>query len=249
MAKLPEIVVSDGKKGINRKVCQYFAMGCGGRIVSCEEAGDNIATFGILRGTGEVIKKAKNFWYIDHGYMGRSTPPKSMNGYFRIVHNNFWHDGSGNYPSDRLEEAVPYMFNWRKNGNHIVVVPPSQAMSLYLGLESWLEDTIKEIKKYSDRKIIVTKKSERGIPEKPLKEHLKNAWVLVTDHSNAAMEAMLRGIPSIMTNPQRRLSSIKNIENPPLDRSILNNLAYQQWSLKDMRNGKAWQELKRGNKQ
>ena len=70
--------------------------------------------------------------------------------------------------------------------------------------------------------------------------------VIVTDHSNAAMEAMIKGVPAIMTNPQRRFSCIEDIENPLLDRTILNTLAYQQWSLTEIHSGQAWSELTQG---
>ena len=66
----------------------------------------------IQRGTGEVIKKVKNFIYMDHGYFRQSKRKFlrdkvqiiDLDGYFRIVKNNFWHDGSGIKPSDRFNK-------------------------------------------------------------------------------------------------------------------------------------------------
>ena len=244
MEKLPQVIVTE--TGVNRIVCENFANGCGASIYSCEEAGDNIATFGILRETGEAIKNAKEFWYMDHAYFARNKLAKWGRGYIRIVHNAFWHNGEGDYPSDRLEKAVPHMNEWRTNGEHIVVVPPSPSMSAFLSLESWLDDTIEKIKKHTDRKIVISRKPTKSSPQKPLKVVLKKAWALVTDHSNAAMEAMIKGVPAIMTNPQRRFSCIEDIENPLLDRTILNTLAYQQWSLTEIHSGQAWSELTQG---
>ena len=65
-----------------------------------------------MRGTLEVINKVKNFYYMDHGYFNQSkrifenkfTKVKNMDGYFRIVYNNFIHNGKGNFPNDRLSK-------------------------------------------------------------------------------------------------------------------------------------------------
>lgn len=244
MEQLPQVIATE--EGVNPIICKYFATGCGAKIYPCEEAGDNIATFGILRGTGDAIKKAKEFWYMDHAYLGRDKLAKWGRGYFRIVHNAFWHNGKGDYPPDRLEKAVPHMNEWRTVGDHVIVIPPSTRMSTFLGLENWLDDTITKIKKHTDRKIVVSHKPIESIPQKPLKVILKEAWVLVTDHSNSAMEAMIRGVPVIMTNPQRKFSRIEDIETPLLDRSILNTLAYQQWRVEDIQTGQAWSELTQG---
>jgi hypothetical protein len=253
MEKPPQVVTTE--TGINSRICEYFAKGCGGEIVSCENAGSVIATFGILRGTGEVIKRAKEFWYLDHAYFGRAKLAKWGRGYFRIVHNAFWHNGKGRHPSDRLKKIVPHMNDWRTAGSHIVVVPPSSNMSAFLGLENWLQETTAKIKKHSDRRIVVARRpAEWGLEadnplnatQNPLNVLLENSWALVTDHSNAAMEAMIKGIPAIMTNPQRKFSSIEDIENPLLDRSILNTLAYQQWKIEDIQSGQAWRELTEG---
>ena len=259
MEKLPQVIATE--EGINPIICKYFATGCGAKIYPCEEAGDNIATFGILRGTGDVIKRAKEFWYIDHAYLGRDKLAKWGRGYFRIVHNAFWHNGKGDYPPDRLEKIVPHMNEWRTVGDHVIVVPPSTRMSTFLGLENWLDDTITKIKKHTDRKIIISRKISKkqrdvvfdkgcmyteDLSQKSLKILFKKAWVLVTDHSNSAMEAMIRGVPVIMTNPQRKFSRIEDIETPLLDRSILNTLAYQQWRVEDIQTGQAWSELTQG---
>ena len=41
----------------------------------------------------------------------------------------------------------------------------------------------------------------------------------------------------------RKIGSIKEIENPIMDRGFLKNLAYKQWSRAEMESGKAWREL------
>ena len=66
----------------------------------------------MLRGTFEIINKVKDFYYMDHGYFKQSsrkfennrTNVFDLDGYFRIVHNNFIHNGEGSFPNDRLNK-------------------------------------------------------------------------------------------------------------------------------------------------
>ena len=244
MTDKPLVVVSkprfDGDKGymMNNRICAAFSEGLGGKTVYPEEAGNSIVTYGILRGTGEAIKRAENFWYIDHGYIKRSNPAGTLNGYFRITKNALWHSGEGKYPTDRLKKVVSHL-GTRKRGRNIILAPPSKYMREFLDLHDWEEKTIEEIKKYSDRPILISTKQQN-----PMNEVMKDAWAVVTDHSNSAIDALIEGVPIIMTNPARSYGKIKDIENPEFDRvPLLSALSYNQWTLDEMRSGKAWREL------
>lgn len=240
MIQPPEIAVTIAP--INQTICRAFAAGCGGKIVPCQQSGDRIATYGIKRGSGDSIKRAKEFWYIDHGYFGKGSPHR-FDGYYRIVYNSIIHNTSGDFPSDRFDKFKIELKDWRKNGDKIVVVPPSLPMGKFLGVptESWIKWTTDEIKKYTDRSIEICQK-EKGKTSN-LKELLKTAWVLVTDHSNAQVDALANGIPVITTSPMRKIGSLASIENPVMDRSFLKNLAYRQWTIKEIQSGQAWREL------
>ena len=76
-----------------------------------------------------------------------------------------------------------------------------------------------------------------------MKEVIKDAWVVVTDHSNSAIDALIQGVPIIMTNPAREYGQIEDIEDPLFDRNILNPLSYNQWTLAEIKSGQAWREL------
>ena len=41
----------------------------------------------------------------------------------------------------------------------------------------------------------------------------------------------------------RAIGSLEQIEDPPMDRSFLKNLAYKQWSREEIESGKAWSDL------
>ena len=250
----PPITITTIGGHMSQHLCKAFAQGCRGDLTVCDSNGnftvppslkrscDSIATYGILRGSGEAMKKAKDFWYIDHGYLGARKAPL-LSGYFRITKNALWHNGKGDHPSDRLEDmlasAGPARIRPRKkDGKNIILIPPSRYMAPYLGLENWANETISKIKKYTDRPIIISSKEKN-----PIYQALNDAWVVVTDHSNAAVDALMHGVPIIMTNPDREYGKIKNIEEPLFDHSILNSLCYNQWTIAEIKTGKAWREL------
>ena len=262
-----EVVVTE--HSISRRVCQSFAEGCDGVLVSPDECGSRIATYGIKRGSGEAIHRAEEYWHIDNGYymssiryyMSSIQGRHPFEGYYRITHNGTMHNGDGDYPKDRFNKLVKEkMRDWRKTGDHIVLIPPSTPFQEFLGIHgpsssSWLRNTLEEIKKYTDRKILVSTKFGSGwedevtkdmkkIPsENPYREAIENAWALVTYNSNCMTDAVIKGVPIISLSPERKIGSVAEIENPPMNRDFLYGLAYQQWTLEEMRTGQAWREL------
>ena len=111
---------------MNKTLCYNFAKGSNAlmcNIKDFKEYEKTIATYGVLRGTYEIIRKVKNFYYMDHGYFNQSsrkfenkrTNVLDMNGYFRIVYNDFIHNGDGNYPDDRLNELDLNFVEQRKS--------------------------------------------------------------------------------------------------------------------------------------
>ena len=61
---------------VNQTVTQFFSKSLELPLFNINDYKDNdeiFITYGILRGTGEIIKKKENFIYIDHGFY-RSSP-------------------------------------------------------------------------------------------------------------------------------------------------------------------------------
>ena len=80
---------------INKTLCYNFAKGADSllcHINNFKDFNKTIATYGVLRGTLEIIRKAKNYYYMDHGYFNQSkrsfennrTNVINLDGYFRI---------------------------------------------------------------------------------------------------------------------------------------------------------------------
>lgn len=240
---------------VNKTVCYNFAKGSNSFLCDVEnfkEFNKTIATYGVLRGTYEIIKKAKNFYYMDHGYFNQSkrnfnknrTEIVDFDGYFRIVYNKFIHDGSGEYPEDRLSKLNLKITEHNKLGSYIIMSEPSDNMKKLYKVTNWSEDTTKIIRKFSDRKIIIHNKYSA----EPLDELLKNAWAFVSLQSTAGFKAMIYGIPAYFTlSNLKNINKIEEIENPKINYKILNNLAYGQWTLKEMASGEAWETIKKYN--
>jgi len=245
--KAPVSILPKNWNDRGRVVCGAFAEGCKKSAMQIStwqylliknQHPPRVAVYGILYGGNYVMQNTPNYWHIDHGYFGRSTDPDLYDGYYRITHNNFWHNGSGDNTWDRFNSLGIELKDWRKTGDHIVIVPPSVHMAKALDMQTWLEETIFKIKKKTDRDVIVSSKYKN-----PMSEVIKDAWCVVTDHSNSAIDAMINGIPAIFTNPARKLGTIEEVENPPMNREFFKNLAHNQWTLQEIKSGKAWSDL------
>ncbi len=240
---------------INRTLCYNFAKGSDSllcHVKNFREYEKTIATYGVLRGTLEIIKKVKNYYYMDHGYFNQSkrlfdnnrTNVINLDGYFRIVFNNFIHDGRGNFPNDRLKKLNIEILDQNKSGKNIILSEPSETMKKLYNSPNWTKDTINKVKKYTDRKIIIHNKFSK----EPLQTLLKDAWAFVSLQSTAGFIAMSKGVPAYFT--ERNLShigKIQNIENPKINYNIFNNLAYGQWTLKEIESGEAWESISKNN--
>ncbi len=235
----------------NRNLCYNFALGSKALMCHVDNFNDynkTIATYGYLRGTGEIMKKVKNFFYIDHGYFKqskRSFSNKKTNiiefdGYFRIAYNDFWHNGSGTKQSDRFEKLNINFKKISSAGEYIILSEPTDDAKKYYNLTNWVDETKKILKKYTDRNTIV---HNRG-SEIPLDELLKNAWAFVSDHSSAGFKSMINGVPAYFTNSTlKNIGSIENIEKHDINYSIFYNLAYEQWTIDEIKTGEAWEYL------
>ena len=250
----PIVIYTD--HSINKTICYYFAKGSNSlmcHVNNFKEFDKTIATYGYLRGTGEALKKVKNFFYIDHGYFKQSkrkfiknkVHKIDLDGYFRIVFNDYWNDGSKQMPSDRFNKLSLSIKDIKKKGEYIILSEPVPEAIQHYNLGNWTEKTINNLKKFTDRKIIIH--SRRS--EIKLDELLENAWAFVSDHSSAGFKAMMEGVPAYFTNSTlKRIASIDNIEKHEINYSTFNNLAYEQWTIKEIQNGEAWNYLsKRSN--
>lgn len=214
----------------------------------------------VLRGIlkHKVMKQcwadSRDFYYMDSGYLGNYKSPINPNGwkwFHRIVKNDLQHKEIIDRPNDRWEKLKYRIPNWKKTGRNILLVMPSEKPAKFYGIDinTWKEETILEIKKHTDRPIVIREKADRPTRiSKTIYEELDNAFALVTYQSIAATEAVLYGIPAFGLAPNAAspvsLSDLSKIETPfyPDHELVYKwacHLAYGQFHIDELRNGTA----------
>ena len=226
MTKKIKIIYTD--HFINKTVTNAFAKGCAGESVHVNnhvtKKNELIATYGILRGTGDILKLSKNFWYIDHGYFGSSkrifsnrTNIINLDGYFRVVQNDFLHSGEGNCKSDRFDKLNIKCQPIRKSGEYIILSEPSEYVKKFYDLNDWINNTIIKLEKYTDRKIYVHNKNSNI----KLSDLLNKAWAFVSEQSTAGFQAMAQGVPAHYTyKTLKKINSLEEIESGKIDSKL-----------------------------
>jgi hypothetical protein len=124
-----------------------------------------------------------------------------------------------------------------------------------LDLDQWMEATLLELKKHTDRNIVIRLKQSRDVRmhSDTLEDALsKDVHCLITFNSIAATEAILLGKPAITLGPNaahtlctHSLSDVENLYIPTLDEveEWAAHLSYSQFTELEMRNGYAWSIL------
>ena len=259
-----QIVALDSEYRYERKghmydpLLQSFVQGAGGQLSTWEKQ-QNTMTPAVLRGITkrkqmESCRAAgRDFYYMDTGYFGNGKRKL----YHRITKNDVQNFGPIiDRPGDRLQATgfQPHKFS---RGTNILLAPPSQKLlNLYdINLEEWLEQTQDEIKKHTDRPIVIRLKQGRStrVNDDTMEMALaQDVHCLVTFSSIAAGEALLLGKPAITLGPNaaaalcsQSLSEIENPKIPTLDKveAWARHIAYCQFTEVEMRDGTAWQIL------
>ena len=134
--------------------CGGFSTGSNGKIVSVEEALDNIDIPLCWAGSHKetlyrhCIENNRKFYNLDTGYFGNTKRKEVV----RVSINNLQDQGPIiSRPVDRLDMFNTSLVNYQR-GSSIVIVPPDEKISKVFKLaDSWVDDVIQELKKYTDR--------------------------------------------------------------------------------------------------
>jgi hypothetical protein len=115
-----------------------------------------------------------------------------------------------------------------------------------------METTLAEIKKYTDREIVVRLKKSRKerVYEDTIQQALQDdVHCLVTYNSIAAIEALMEGKPAFVLGQNAAsplcLNDLSRLENPLYPSQdevmyLLSNLAYHMFTQSELQNGEAW---------
>ena len=168
-----------------------------------------------------------NFVYVDNGYFDRAH-------HFRLIRGNVHLTTLLDRPSDRWERLGIRLRPWRRNGEHIVVIPPSQWYVELMKCKGWVPYVQNTLGKHTGRKVVI--KHGKG----QLEEALQGAWAMVTYGSVAGIEAAILGIPvfSGPICPTLPISAgpLEQIEAPTLHEREpwLHSLAYANWRISEI---------------
>jgi hypothetical protein len=161
---------------------------------------------------------------------------------------------------------------WRTSGNHILLCLQRNGGWSMGGISSidWMNLTIANIRKYSNRPIVVRahpgdkkiksilKINHKNVSlstKENLVDDLRGAWATVVYNSSPSVASIIQGVPAFLTDsvPQHSQSfdvanaDISNIENPamPDRQSWVEKLAMCHWNFAELKSGEAWQFFKK----
>ena len=238
----------------SQRVLEAFAAGCGGRVVQTSarslEPGP-AAFYGVRPGWAHLWRQAqataRDWYYLDNSWFdaGRER-------YYRIGVNavQSW----SQKPSDgrRLAALGIGIKPWRPQGEGPVIVcrQSDEYMRTVAGWQggalAWQEDVLNAMRPHTRRHIVVRVKGA----SRPLATDLEAAHLLVTHSSAAAVEALIAGVPVIVTDHQcaaagfsSRFESIDNPVRPEGREPWAARLADSQWTLDELQKGMAWPTL------
>lgn len=160
---------------------------------------------------------------------------------------------------------------WKRNNGYILLCLQRNGGWSMKGLNvmQWMYDTVGEIRKYTNRDIIV-----RGHPgDRAKKNYLKfnipgvylsrnenilddfsNAWATVTYNSSPGVASAIEGVPVFVTDPEPRNSqaydvanlNLADIEKPLLPQrdEWIKKISMSHFSFNDVESGEAWKIIK-----
>lgn len=194
------------------------------------------------------------FVYADLGYWHRDT-------HYRLVAGSWSPDGyvRAQLPRSRLDLLGVSVNPWRTDGDTIVIAGSTgkSCVEHGLGYREWETRVAAQLQGCGKRVVYRPKPTDRnkaplrGVEYDygPLAETLARSWALVTHHSNAAVEALVAGVPVHCETGAAAAFSVPldQIANPPLlegREQFLADVAWLNWSVDEMRSGAAWAHMK-----
>ena len=193
----------------------------------------------------------------------------SINGVFPTTGNYFW-DNPDPYRWKQISSDLNLTLkDWRTTGNHILLACQRNGGWSMAGYDvvEWIENTIAELRKYTDRPIII-----RGHPgdkratqylnkgkwqvskNEKISEDFRNAWATITYNSSPGVASAIEGIPVFVTDPNAKISQAYDVANTDLSQiekpkfferqQWVEKLSMCHWKFEELSNGKAWAHMR-----
>ena len=192
------------------------------------------------------------FWFIDTGYTNFLNGKKKT--WHRLTRNHLHHYKTFPAPVNRLGMFEEFPKLWRECGDKILIIEPGSfsAKTFGINIEQWKNDVIAELRKYTDKKIVIREKLSKKVRKNLYKELCDDDYYCVINiNSNAATESIWAGVPVItlakhISNPVAK-NSISDVNS--LYRGDLANwlcmLSYSQFTYEELCNGVAAEIVKK----
>jgi hypothetical protein len=203
---------------------------------------------GLGHGSLELMQHARMsrypYVFFDRAYFNGGPGTDRL----RVVPDAYQKSWITENPSDRFLKTGVYLKPWRKDGAHIILVPPSKAVTALFDFGPLFENMYWRLERLG-RPVIV---SEKG--KDKASDHFEGAHCVVTWTSNVAVEAVCAGVPVFTSNHSAAapmagmLENMElNIDNPPMrDREAwAASLAYGEFDLSEIASGFAAETIQR----
>jgi len=213
---------------------------------------DMVILWGLIGDNQRILLSEKSI-FVDMPYFHRWLPGQDLEkSNWRFIAGGVHNGDKLNVTIDRFESFNIKVKPWQMNGEHILVCPSSNSMTLHLhGMtaQDWVDIIVKRLKEQTNRPIRVRHKPRKNgtsgpsVADTPIEKDLEGCYALVTSGSLTAVDALINGVPVFSSSPNfcpaawcTNLSDIENIKY--FDReSLFANLAWKQFSIDEMKNG------------
>lgn len=204
----------------------------------------------------QSLKRYPQWLYADLGYWRRET-------HYRLSAND-WSPQAyvrAGLPADRLAAMGVKIRPWNEQGREVLVLGASGKSMAQHGFSylQWEMATARQLVAMGLRVVYRPKPNDPerqtlpiagvGHDERPLADALQAASFVVAHHSNAAIDALVAGVPvHCVTGAAAAFSvPLEAAANPPRlegREQFLADVAWLQWTLEEMRAGTTWRHLK-----
>lgn len=193
----------------------------------------------------------------------------SLNGVFPTTGNYFWNNPDPSRWKKISADLNLSLKDWRTKGKYILITTQRNGGWSMGGIDvvEWLKTTIANIRKHTDRPILVrghpgdkhAKRYLASIPHKvstseKLTQDLAKAWCTITYNSSPGVASAIEGVPVFVTDPNPKISQayevantdLSQIENPQLfeRQQWVEKLCMCHWNFDEINSGEAWQHMK-----
>ena len=193
----------------------------------------------------------------------------SMDGVFPTTGNYFTNTVDPNRWNQIQKDLNISMKDWRPQGVHVLICTQRNGGWSMGGLSvvDWLTKTIKEVRKHTDRPIIVRghpgdkhapkylKNKDWQVSKAPsIIDDLRNAHCSTTYNSSPSVASAIEGIPTFITDPTPQISQayavantdLSNVENPLMFERTewVQKLAMSHWNFNELSSGDAWAHMR-----